>query len=389
MATYNLYEDSLQHEFMQSRAKIQLFGGGYANGKTAALCIKFLKIAINYPGCNLLLARSTLPKLNDTLRKEFIKWCPKEWIKTFPKPARESSTCTLKNGSMINFRYVAQQGKSGPETVSNLLSATYDAIGIDQIEDPEISHKDFLDLLGRLRGSAKYDPQDEWDDTMPLSGPRWFIITCNPTRNWVYRKLVKPLHDYNRTGKKHKELMLDKTTGEPIMEIFEGSTYTNKDNLAADFIETLETSYTGQMKERFLHGKWGAYEGLVFPTYDYELHTLRHEDMVDYYWKCLENGVRLNIIEGFDYGIAVHSSYLLGFVDHRGNICELDGFYHNDQTQLGVEYLAGRIKKIRAKYGLAHEEVNMRPVHADPSIFRRAGGGKKEVGPTVADPHRS
>jgi hypothetical protein len=148
MSTFKLQRGSLQDKFLKSRAKIQLFGGGFANGKTSGACIKACQLAKDYPGSNGLMARSTYPKLNDTLRKEFIKWCPSDWIESFPKSANASNTCTLKNGTTINFRYIAQQGKLGNEaTTSNLLSATYDWIIVDQMEDPEIVHKDFLVIL--------------------------------------------------------------------------------------------------------------------------------------------------------------------------------------------------------------------------------------------------
>ena len=76
MPIFRLVEDSLQQRFLDSKAKIQLYGGGFANGKTSAACIKAIQLAKDYPGCNGLMARSTYPKLNDTLRAEFIKWCP-------------------------------------------------------------------------------------------------------------------------------------------------------------------------------------------------------------------------------------------------------------------------------------------------------------------------
>jgi len=175
---FNLECGGLQEQFLKSKAKIQIYGGGFANGKTATSCIKAIELAQMYPGSNGLIARSTYPKLNDTIRKEFLKWCPEDWIKSFPRSQNASNTCTLNNGTTINFRYIQQQGKStGEATTSNLLSATYDWIIVDQMEDPEIVHKDFLDLLGRLRGMAKYVGDDP---TMPRTGPRWFIITTNP-----------------------------------------------------------------------------------------------------------------------------------------------------------------------------------------------------------------
>ena len=59
MPTFKLHQDSLQDKFQKSRAKIQLFGGGFANGKTTNVCIKTLEIAKDYPGANILMARST------------------------------------------------------------------------------------------------------------------------------------------------------------------------------------------------------------------------------------------------------------------------------------------------------------------------------------------
>src|SRR3989304_4183377 len=185
MATFRINEDSLQERYQASHALVQLFGGGFGNGKTANTVIKCLALAKDYPGSNGLIARSTLPKLNDTIRAEFLKWCPSSWIKRFPRPEGKSSTCILKNGTIINFRYIAQQGKSQESTTSNLLSATYDWAAIDQIEDPEISHKDFLDINGRMRGQARYVGDDP---AMPRVGPGWLMLTTNPTRNWVYKK---------------------------------------------------------------------------------------------------------------------------------------------------------------------------------------------------------
>ena len=73
--------------------------------------IKALMLAKHYPGSNGLIARSTYPKLNDTIRKEFLKWCPDSWIKR--KALSIDNVVELENGTVVNFRYIAQQGKSG------------------------------------------------------------------------------------------------------------------------------------------------------------------------------------------------------------------------------------------------------------------------------------
>ena len=382
--TFKVIKDGLQDRFLKSRAKIQCYAGGFANGKTSAAVIKALEMAKDYPGSNGLMARSTYPKLNDTLRKEFLKWCPPHWIKSFPMSVNASNTCVLTNGTEINFRYVAQQGKNNEATTPNLLSATYDWIIVDQIEDPQIVYKDFLDLLGRLRGSAPYIGEDK---TMPKTGPRFLIFTTNPTANWVYRKVIKPVHDLNRglfnpdllcqTDDDARPIMVEGRPV-PIIEIFEGSTYENRENLEPDYLKTLESSYRGQMRDRFLLGKWASYEGLVYGEFDMEKHVIPQAVVESYFWKLLNMGVDVEILEGYDFGIAAPSCHLFGFCDMGGNVFLMDGFYEAEKT---IEWQAAQMNKVYDYYGGCRAEK----VLSDPDVFRRKSGGKKVVGRTIAD----
>lgn len=374
---YKIKEGGLHEKFQACRKKIQVFGGGYGNGKTTGAVIKALQLCRDYPGSNGLIARSTYPKLNDTIRKEFLAWCPPAWIER--KNLSQDNVVQLKNGTVINFRYIQQGGKSNESSTSNLLSATYDWIVVDQVEDPEISYKDFLDLLGRLRGQALYQGEDE---TMPSSGPRWMILMCNPTRNWVYRQLIKPIQDY-KAGIKNPDLLIDEATGEPIIELFEGSTYENKDNLPKDFIEGMESTYKGQMRERFLMGLWGAYEGLVYPDYDQSVHVIPHAQMLYYLDELRSMGVRNNVHEAYDHGIASPACYGLGFTDNAGNVFLLDGFYEKEAT---IKELGGAIHALRKEYDIEdlHDEEHALKILADPSIFKRTSGNSRTVGVTVS-----
>jgi len=374
MPTYRMTRDSLHEKFSQSRAKVQMFGGGFANGKTAAaIVLKVLPVARDYPGANILVARATYPKLNDTIRKEFFKWCPKHWIKSFSKA---ENVCELVNGTTINFRYIAQQGKSAESTTSNLLSATYDLIVVDQIEDPEITGKDFYDLLGRLRGMAPYVGHDP---TMPRTGPRWIIVTTNPTRNWVYRELVRPVHRYHQTGGRQRDpsLLVDEH-GQPIIELFEGSTYENAENLEEDFIKTLESAYKGQMRDRFLLGKWAAYEGLVYPMFDEDIHVVPNIEMRKLYERLKLTTASLTVLESYDHGIAVPSCYLFGFADEEGNVHVMNCHYEKEMT---IADHAEAINDIRRQ----NRSDRLNRILADPSVFRRTGSDSKTVGRTTAD----
>lgn len=381
MPNYRLRKDSVQWNFRQSRAKIQFMAGAYANGKTTALAVKALDIAANYPGCEGLLARATYPKLNDTLRKVFFKWCPKHWIRKMP--TKDDNTCYLTNGSCINFRYIAQRGKMNEDgsTTSNLLSATYDFIGIDQVEDPEIEEKDYLDLFGRLRGETRYRPVGDDDETMPATGPRWMMLTSNPTHNWVYRKVVKPLHLYQQHGIIMEELPYDYNLKKPIIELFEGDLYSNVDNLEKDFIQTQETMYKGQMRERYVLGKWSAFEGLVYPTFDTQVHMLTRSDMLRHMNECYASHVKMRVIEGYDFGLSSPSCYLFAFVDHYGRVCILDGFY---KPNFPYTEHPTAIREIRGKYA---GRLNVsQAIYADPNIFRKqVVAGNSRVGESVGE----
>lgn len=383
MPEYRMTKGSMHERFMNSRAKIQVIGGGFGNGKTAAACVKAINILKQYPGANALIARSTFPKLNDTIRKEFVKWCPPFLIESFAQSKNSDNIARLTNGSMCNFRYIAQQGKNAESTTSNLLSATYDLAVIDQIEDPEIVEKDFYDILGRMRGNAVYRGSDT---TMPKTGPRWLILTTNPTANWVYRRIVLPYHRYMASGEITEDLLCERDEngeailidGKPIMlmELFEGSTYENKRNLGADFIKTLESTYKGQMKDRFLMGKWASYEGLIYPEFDELVHFVSEQEMYNLYEDNarFKNGTRC--IEGFDFGIASPSCFLHGYVDTDGNIHVLEGYH---EKELSVKDQIAKIKAIRAKTGMRAN------IKADPSIFRRSNTGVNQVGKTTSE----
>lgn len=363
MAKYKMIRDSVQFRFNQCRKKVQIMAGGFGNGKSAAACVKAIGLAMDYPGSNGLVARESYVKLNDTVRKEFYKWIPHDAVARWPTTT--DNTMILKNGSTINFRYIAQRGKksSDGQSTSNLLSATYDWVVVDQIEDPQIMHKDFLDLLGRLRGSTPYKGTDP---TMPMSGPRWLILTANPSANWVYSKLIKPLHQWKATGLVTEDLIHDPNTMEPLIELFEGSTHENSHNLDADFIQGLEAAYKGQMRRRFLMGEWAAFEGLVYPEFSTDMHMIKHSVMEDLLLEQLHDRTRYIGIEGFDLGITEPSCYLIGFVDEIGRIFVIDGFY---EPGLTTDVIYEKITALQQKYAYGIELGD--PIWGDPAIFRK------------------
>jgi hypothetical protein len=363
VAQYNIKAGGMHEKFLASRNKIQIIGGGFGNGKTAASVVKGLKLAKDYPGSNGFIGMATYAQLNDTIREEVYKWVPHSWVAKWPSMAL--NTMVLKNGSKINFRYIQQKGKSNADgqTSSNLLSATYDWAIVDQIENPAIQYKDFLDLLGRLRGSAKYRGTDE---SMPASGPRWLILTANPAFNWVFHKLIKPMEHWRKTGEIHPDLIVDPDTNKPLIDLFEASTYENSHNLEPDFIKTLEAAYTGQFRDRYLGGEWGAFEGLIYPTFKPGFHMIDHDAIMTYLFRMKSMGIKLQSFQGFDFGIAAPSAFLYGFLTPMGVPIIVDGYYRPSPDPMND---GQDIQRIHGKYGAYID--NDYPIMADPSLFKR------------------
>lgn len=363
MAKYIVKKGGLHDRFRASRKKIQIIGGGFGNGKSAAACVRAIELCQQYPGCNGLIAMATYAQLNDTIREELYKWVPESAVKRYPTIS--DNTMIFKNGSKINLRYIKQKGKAAAadgQTSSNLLSATYDFAIVDQIENPEITYKDFLDVMGRLRGSTEYRGHDE---TMPSSGPRWLILTANPSFNWVYHKLIKPMKHYKETGTVHPDLIVD-DDGEPIIDLFEAPTYENAHNLPADFIKGLEAAYKGQFRDRYLKGEWGAFEGLVYPEFSVARHMVPRAKIMEYLYELNYTMLQPIALRGYDYGNVVPSCFLHGFVDHTGRVFILDGFY---SPGLSLQVTGERINDLYVAY-YPYMHCN-RPILADPAIFKR------------------
>ena len=366
---YRIDEGSVHDRFRNSRASIQLFGGGYGNGKTAALCIKCITLAMGYPGSNGLIGRATYAKLNGTIKKEFFKWLPPNMIARMPTTT--DNTLIMTNGSTVNFRYISQRGKKSfdSSSTSNLLSATFDWAAIDQIEDPEITYKDFLDVLGRMRGSTPYKGSDP---TMPYIGPGFLMLATNPTGNWVYTKLVKPIHEFMATGHVSPDLIYDQDlfeetfTVKPLIDLFEAPTSANEKNLPPEFLKKLKNTYKGQMYDRYFMGKWASFEGLVYPEFDRSSHMLPHTRIMAILQDRWRERSKFEAVEGFDFGIGAPSCYVLAFTDDYGRLFIVDGFYEPGLTD---KKIYEKITEIRQKYEayITYRE----PIWADPAIFKR------------------
>lgn len=191
-----------------------------------------------------------------------------------------------------------------------------------------------------------------------------------------------------RVPRENRDGSINENADEPILgedgkpqlliSLVEGSTYTNSHNLGEDFLTTLESRYRGQMRDRYLYGHWAAYEGLVHPEYSEVSHNLTRDQMYGIYDDLSVRGVTVNFIEGYDFGIAVPSCYLLAFVDRFKNVFIVDGFYYPEE-QMRLTDQQKAIWSIRATWGVENNTV-----WADPAIFKRTVVQRNTNAKTIA-----
>jgi hypothetical protein len=365
-------ENPDQLHFFESRCPIAGFTGGYGNGKTAVLGLSAITVAATYRDARILVGRATRPKLEDSTKPELLKWIPEDWIAR--KPTDRHNNLILKHSnSTIEFRHIRQEGKGKGEEQSNLLSATYDAIFVDQLDDPEFSYKDLADLIGRLRGTAAYIGDDQ---SMPRVGPQWFRFGANPTRNWLYREVVAPYFTYKRTSLITRKLMIDEDTKLPIIEVFNAPSSANQRHTGKQYVNRMRAVYRGSMAKRFIDADWSAYEGLIYPDYDETLHMVQHEEMLDYIARALSED-ELGVAEAYDYGQVSPSCYLLSFYNSTGDVFIVDGFY---EPLMNVKDQARNIKKIRREHNIVPTDA----IYADPDLFKGRNATSTRIGESIA-----
>lgn len=189
--------------------------GGLGSGKTSAAVVELVIQAIEQPGTLWLVGRKTLPSLRDTILRSFMQWCPPELIKDFNKA---NLVCKLINGSEIIFRPL-----DDPEKLKSL-----EICGFVVEEANEIEEEIYNRLKDRVRQMVK-GKKPKYKTTIML----------NPTDedHWI------------------PQLFLHKRP--PNHEMFTSTTFDNMGNLPEGYTDELANTYTPEMLQRLLYGKFG------------------------------------------------------------------------------------------------------------------------------------
>jgi len=227
-----------QKEFHSCPARFRLYGGAMGGGKSVALCMEGLKLALKYPGSYGYIARKTFESLRKTTMKTFFEFTPKELIARHNK---SEHLVSLVNGSEIQFGDLENDDK--------LKSLNLAWFGID--EASEISKNTFLLMSSRLR------------QRIPKIDMKYYgFLTSNPAPCWLRDDFVKhPQRDY----------------------VFIPALPKENPYLPHDYVERLYETSTPEWSKRYLEGDWGTFEGQIYCDFNRDRNLVTPFD-IPFYW---------------------------------------------------------------------------------------------------------
>lgn len=242
-----------QHRCLVSRTPQLLYSGRYGSSKTRTLCEKGDLYCRLYPGARAVIARRWRTDLGQTtlqvLLEETISPDERAW--GWRPAADGGSTLFYRNGSRILCVGLDNPGK--------LRSGQFGLGLVDQAEELEEQH--WNAILGRLRHRV--------GDFRQLAG------FCNPggPTHFLY-KLFRPDRGSHLQRTTEPTRLLNGTVmpaGLPLRECVLAAALDNLGNLPEDYQLVLQ-HYTGVYRERYVLGKWVAFEGSVYSSYDPDVH---------------------------------------------------------------------------------------------------------------------
>jgi len=254
-----------------SKSRVLLDGGG-RSGKTAVIVEWMVAQALCYPGswhavlrkhrahCKQALWNGSFTKYLD----EFIKGSSRHYILN-----KDELSILFDNGSRIMF-----DGCDDEARVRNLYGNEYMTIWFNEASEFQWAVVD--QLFSRCVQRCTSDP------ALPVGGGEvgkcMVILDTNPkgARHWLFRAGVQNVDPDS------SERLPD---ADKWGRIGGWSPYDNVENLSPDAIATYE-AMTGVTRRRMLDGEWCSQEGLIYSTFDEEVHVCKECHHKDAPAKC-------------------------------------------------------------------------------------------------------
>ena len=328
-----------------------LYSGAFGAGKTKWECHVVIRQCMMHPRASWLMGCQTYTMINDTIIKTFLQEID-DIQGAIDKAKLDFALCKqykigehkfiFFNDSEVIFRQL--------DDASKYKSLNLSGFSID--EPPDIDESVFNMLSGRLRSTA--------------TPTRHCVMGGNPSSksSWVYVKFFEehknPPRCSNAECRSKKTVLHKKYDNYNVYKclkcnnVFNSEYYvvetTSYDNvyLPSDYIPSMENAYDRDYLLRYLFGKWGSFEGLIYKDFSRDKHVTEVSKDVERYterWGA------------YDHGYNDPAVFLVLGSDKLKNLYVIDGFYIKEKT---AHELAMMVKTYYTKYQLSR-------LYSDPS----------------------
>ena len=335
-----------QVKFLTDEHKYVAFGGARGGGKSWAVRVNAIIMALKYPGIKQTIFRRNYGELIENHIKPMRSMLPKE-VYTYNDSRKELKFI---NGSTVLFRHL-----NTARDVDKYQGTETDILYID--EATQFTFEEYKILTATVRGVGSY--------------PRRIYLTCNPGgvgHGWVKRLFVDRLFEGVEKPEEYSFIRSRVMDNKILMRT------------DPEYVAKLE-ALPPKLRKAWLDGDWNIFEGMFFEEFrddpsHYKDRKFTH--VIDPFdvppdWK---------IYRSFDWGYARPFACQWWAVDYDGvayNIMELYGC--TDEPNTGVKWIPDKVFAEIHKAECEHPWLTGKQILgvADPAIW------DAESGESVAD----
>lgn len=329
-----------QKLFLRDTHKYVAFGGARGGGKSWAVRVKAMLLALKYDGIKIMIVRHTYPELRANHivpMREMIGGLAiyKETAKEFLFP----------NGSVILFRHCQTE-----KDVDKYQGTEVDVLFLD--EATQLSEEQYNRFKACVRGVNRF--------------PKRIYLTCNPGGEghaWVKRLFIDRNYNHGENAEEYSFIQSLVTDNKALL------------TSDPDYVKQLE-ALPPKLRKAWLEGDWNIFEGQFFEEF---------ADRPEYYterrWthviEPFEVPPEWNVVRSFDFGYSKPFSCDWWAIDYDGRaylILQLYGCTANPDE--GVRWYPDRIFKEIHRIECEHRWLKNRHITgvADPSIWDDSRG---------------
>lgn len=328
-----------QRQFYYSKARNQMFSGGFNNGKTFIGCLKAFTLLSTFPNYRISINRQTFADLKKTTMQTFFKICPRELIQ---RHNEQDGYTEFVNRSAIYWLHLDKVDEStlrGLEINSNLTDQQEETEEkVFDVLDGRLGRWDFAEIPQHMLESYRNVLNQDWPKN-PKTGryiaPSYNMGLCNPDTqfHYIYRKFHP-----NSIERRPKFFYVE---GEWDRDL--GSRETYEEALSHD----------PEWVDKYVRGQWGVSHA--------QIHRLWPESLLDYDEAFLERIQKKgNLYRILDHGDASPTACLW--------LAVLDGnFIFYREYYIPAQPISFHRKSITELSGSEQYSGN----YADPQIFKK------------------